>query len=55
MSITKTETLILKQKIADQIKDLEKDLKDPSKFKTRDDWKNVVTIKEGDDSANRNE
>lgn len=55
MNITQTEIQILEHKVTEQIEQLEKDLNDPSKFKTKNDWKNVITIKEGDENASRNE
>lgn len=51
MSITQTEIQILEHKVTEQIEQLEKDLNDPSKFKTKNDWKNVITIKEGDEKC----
>lgn len=46
---------LLEKSMADQIKLLEEDLSNPSNFKTKNEWKNIITIKEGDDCVDRNE
>lgn len=50
--MNKQEMKSLTKNIGEQCKSLKDDLSDPSKFKTKDDWKKMHYIKEGGDREN---